>query len=434
MKNATGTIRRWITIAMLVVFVASLVLWLTGRENLPRTIRIATGHEAGMYHVLGEDLRPSLERRLDRDVAIINTRGSLENYELVLQGEVDLAIVQGGAVPLENVSVVTPLFPELVFVIVRKSAGIRSIRDLAGRKVSLGDELSGTRVSGIEVLGYYDLPLDQVDENEAVFTALLTDPELDAAIVTAGIESPELREMLATNQFDLLAIENAPAIDIVSPYLEQIEIPPGLFAAEPPVPARSIPTVATNAFLICRHDAPDSLVRAALAAVHEESLRLKVPTLLSRQRASEVSATRLHPVSQSYFNPSDQIGRMANVLESLAATKELLFALGAAIYLLWLRWRRLKARENEKLIREQKEHLDGYLEQALRIEEEQMGTDDPEKTRESIDQVTRIKLRILHEFTAEEVRGDQAFTIVMDECGNLIEKLQRKLMLLSRPA
>ena len=37
---------------------------------------------------------------------------------------------------------------------------------------------------------------------------------------------------------------------------------------------------------MARVDAPDSLVAAALAAVHEESLRLAIPTLIPRQDAS----------------------------------------------------------------------------------------------------------------------------------------------------
>ncbi|MEN8148480.1 MAG: TAXI family TRAP transporter solute-binding subunit [Planctomycetota bacterium] len=432
MKSATGTIRRWITVAMLVVFVGSLALWLANRERLPSVVRVATGHEHGLYHVLGEGIRPSLERRLDRDVVVVTTHGSRENFEQLQSGAADLAVVQGGSVPLEEVSIVTPLAPELVFVIVRKTAGITSIPGLAGRNVSLGDERSGSRVTARRLLGHYGIDPEGLGMNEREFTDLLTVPELDAAIATAGIQSPELDALMVTGRFDLLPVDSAPAVELMSPFFRRFEIPAGVFAGRPPNPARAIPTVATNSFLICRPDAPDSLVRAALAAVHEENLRLHVPTLILRADAPHVAATRFHPEAWSYFHPTDQIGRMANVMESLAATKELLFALGAAIYLLWLRWRRLKARENEALIREQKEHLDVYLEDALRIEEAQMATDDPGRLREYLDEVTRIKLRILHEFTAEEVRGDQAFTIVVDQCGRLVGKLQQRLLLLAR--
>jgi len=49
--------------------------------------------------------------------------------------------------------------------------------------------------------------------------------------------------------------------------------------------------------------------------------------------------------------------------------------------------------------------------------------------RERLPRVIRIKLTILHGFTAEEVRGDQSFRIVLNECGNRIENLRRRLPL-----
>ena len=115
-------------------------------------------------------------------------------------------------------------------------------------------------------------------------------------------------------------------------------------------------------------------------------------------------------------------------MESLAATKELLFAMGAGVYILWIRWRRLKEKESQELLGRQKEHLDGFLEETLRIEEVQMKTGDPDKLRELLDQVTRIKLKALYEFTEEELRSDQSFSIFLDQCSSLIGKIQLKII------
>ena len=54
---------------------------------------------------------------------------------------------------------------------------------------------------------------------------------------------------------------------------------------------------------------------------------------------------RLHPLSRSYFRPYEGIDLLASFMESLAATKELLFALVAAGYLGWGGYRRMKERE-----------------------------------------------------------------------------------------
>ena len=217
-------------------------------------------------------------------------------------------------------------------------------------------------------------------------------------------------------------------MELVHPFLRNVEIPRGLFAEHPAVPSKPIPTIATTAYLVCRNDAPDDLVEAALASIHEESLRLRVPTLIARQEAPQWTSTRMHPVAKRYFNPADHIGTMANVMESLAATKELMFALGAGVYLIWMRWRRLKEKELQVTLDHQKEHLDRFLERTLKIERAQMETDDVDQLRGYLEDVTEIKLQALQELTEEELRGNQVFSIFLDQCSSLMAKIQLKIL------
>ena len=82
-----------------------------------------------------------------------------------------------------------------------------------------------------------------------------------------------------------------------------------------------------------------------------------------------------------FFNPADRIGQMANIMESIAAFKELVFALFAGLYLLWGRFRRFEEREQNRLIQREKDRLDELLIETLRIEEKQVDVSDPEKLR-----------------------------------------------------
>ena len=102
--------------------------------------------------------------------------------------------------------------------------------------------------------------------------------------------------------------------------------------------------------------------------------------------------------------------------------------MGAGIYILWIRWRRLKEKESQELLSRQKEHLDEFLEKTLRLEELQMKTFDADELRELLDEVTRIKLKALYEFTEEEVRSDQSFAVFLDQCSSLISRIQLKIM------
>lgn len=425
---ATKTLGKWLTWSMVAVLIASVVIWFAGRERLPRKIVVATGEEGGLYYALGCEIQASLHRQLGRNSEVRATAGSVENVKLLESGEAHLAIVQGGSIALEELSVITPLYPELVLLIVRKDRNIEKMHDLLNRNVTLGREGSGMRASALGLLARFRIGPEEFGMNDLYFKHLLDTPELDAAIVTTGIENHDVNEVLKTNEFKLLPLLDTTAVEMRDPYFRRMQIPPGLYSERPSVPEFETPTLATTAYLVCRSDAPPALVEAALAAIHEENLRLKVPTLIPRHEASNWVSTRMHDVAQRYFHPSDQLGLMTTVMESLVAGKELLFALGAGIYLLWHRWRRLRDKELEELISRQKEHLDLFLEETLRIESAQMNTTDVEKLKKYLDDVTRIKLKALHEFTEEELRGDQSFSIFLTQCANLISKIQMKIV------
>ena len=58
-----------------------------------------------------------------------------------------------------------------------------------------------------------------------------------------------------------------------------------------------------------------------------------------------------------------------------------------------------------------------------------MRSDDYEQLLGYLDSVTKIKLQALQELTEEELRGNQAFSILLDQCANLISKIQFKIRL-----
>lgn len=419
--------------AAVVVLVGCLTAWFATREPLPRTIWIATGKETGLYHEFGNALASRLESRSGRGVELQTTAGSQSNSQLLNRGEVDLAILQGGFLNPNEFSVVAPLYAEALHVIVRKGRGIEATGDLAGRNVALGPEGSGMRTGAQRFLRHYGIDPDGLKQNERYFTDLADDPSLDGAIVIAGFLNRDLQWLLGSGEFDLLPIEDAEAVALKDPHVRTFEIPRGLYAEAPAVPDRPVVTLATTATLVVRKDAPPALVDATLRSIYEEGLALQFPMLIPRKQIPEWTPIPLHPAAHNYFYPEDQIGWLANVMESLAATKELLFALGAGVYLLWIRWRSLKERERQESLQTQKDHLDGFLKETLQVEVAQMGTSDPKKLGELLDQLTQIKLRALQDLTEEELRSDRTFSIFLIQCSNLSNNILLKILTRDSP-
>ncbi len=413
---------RWFLLLVVVTLVA---VWYSSSGSLPREIHIATSHEGGMY--IAKLLQPAIEERTGRSVVLMTTLGSVENREKLLSGEADLAILQDGAVDMQGLSVVAPLYRDVIYIVVRKRSRITSFDDLAGKKVVLGPEGSGMRESALVLVRHYGLDPAALHDNARFFGELATDPTLDAAIVTTGFLNHELKTVMTTREFGLLPMHDAEALAIHRPYFSPQVIPAGVIEGHPPVPESSVPSVSTTAFIAARDTASGKLVRKTLEALYETGVRRKVPTLIPLNEARRTGLEYVHPAARDYFDPYGGVELVSSLLESMSAAKELLVAFGACLYLAWERWRRIKHRHERHTFLLQKERLGAFLDETIQIEHAQMETSDPRQLRELLDAVTRIKLRAIRELTHEELRGDRMFSIFLLHCGDLAGKIQVKI-------
>ena len=421
------TIRTWIGRLMVTLFVSSLVIYFFTLERLPDEIRINSGIKTGLYYRTASKLATSIEDRVNIPVKVVVTNGSLANVDALNQGEAEFGIVQG-TVDFSQYSIVTPLYPDIMFVIVRKESGISNIRELSGKAVALGPQGSGMRQSATKLMEHYGVAIDGLSSTEEYFNRLLENKELQGAIVTTGIDNQDLKRILDTGDFALLPIEDAEAIELKSPFLKVMQIPQGLFGLSGNVPPEKINVLATTAFVITREDTPDELVQAVIKSVHEENLRVSFPGVLRREEVTEWVSSSMHPAALAYFYPADNIGMITQVIGSLNALKELILATIALCYLFWTYWRKLMAREAEARLEKQRVILDRFMEATYKVEEGQSGSYEVGLLRDSLFRITTIRLRALKQFTDHEIRSDLRFSIFITQCGDLINKIQMKIV------
>lgn len=414
----------WIVLALAVL---SFVTWYATRDALPTTIRIATYSRQSFYFDVGRGLARQIEISTGKNVEVVETDGSLENLQMLVDGDVELAIFEASALPFDGIGVVSPLFSEAVHVIVRRGGELTSIPDLVGKRVVIGEPGSAMREDALRILEHYRLDADDVVFIGGSADDMLADESIDAAFVTTGLLSPSLEPLWTDGQFDVLPIADATAVALKHSYFFETKIPRGLYYERPPVPASDTTTVATTALLGVRSDATKLLVHHALEALYESKMSLEFNTLIKANEARDWPLMPLHPLAQSYFRPYEGIDLLASLMESLAATKELLFALVAGLYLVWSGYRRMKEREEADELQKLKDHLDTFLDETIRIEKAQMETQDAGELEGYLNEVTTIKLTALEQLSHEGLRGDRTFLIFLTQCANLIAKIQRKL-------
>ena len=420
-------VRATLAWGLLLGLVGAVLLWYLASDRRDQGITLVTGVEGGLYNQFGVELKKIYERRTGRSMTVVATEGSAANRNALIGGDAQIAIVQAGSVDLDGLDLFCSLYPEVIHLVVRNELPVRRIDELAGRKLILGPLQSGMRKSGVEILKHHQISDQIVEESDGYFDELLEDGEIDGAVVTTGIFNPDLQRVLGTGRFRLLPIPSAGAIQARSAHLHEYLLPMGIYGIHQGVPSRDLPTLATTALLVGRRELPPSMIRSLLEAVFEGGLHYRFPTLFRKDQMLGVGPGPLAEEADLFFNPADRIGQMANIMESIAAFKELAFALFAGIYLLWGRFKRFEEREKSRLIQREKDRLDELLIETLRIEEEQVGASDPEKLRTMLNDVTRIKLKALRQLTHEDLRGDRVFLIFLTQCANLIGKIQAKM-------
>ena len=158
-------------------------------------------------HVLSTD---------DYKFTVQATGGSQANIEGIDDGAYQMAIVQndvmnyaykgtnGFAAPITCFSAVGCIYAEVCQVIATKASGIKTVADLAGKNVAVGDVGSGVYYNATQILAAAGLDIDKdINKTAASFgdaATLLKDGAIDAAFITAGTPTPAVSDLATSTE------------------------------------------------------------------------------------------------------------------------------------------------------------------------------------------------------------------------------------------
>jgi TRAP transporter TAXI family solute receptor len=236
---------------------------------LQEGIAIAAGPEQGQYLSFVKALTTTDTVKRVRITPLI-TAGSVENLKLLRSGEVLFALTQGdvaalafaGAEPFgkegaaSDLRALGSLYVEPLHVIVLNGSPVRSMADLAGRRINVGPVGSGSRVTALRVLEAHGISRGQIRElgdlTLAPALAALRAGLTDAVIEVIGLPSDEIRSAFATLSLRLVPLDSA-VIDRLTQdnraYIATL-VPPGAY----PKLETSISTIGVAAILATTAD------------------------------------------------------------------------------------------------------------------------------------------------------------------------------------
>lgn len=288
----TRTRRTWrdvLTIhgsALLALLIAFFVAFQFVNPAPPKRITMAAGPASGAYFSAAQSYgRLLAEHGIALDV--IETAGSVENLHRLTrtaEGAVDIALVQGGVKgrALERGAdgeIVDPglvslasVYYEPVWVFHRQGEEIAQLRGLAGKRVSVGPEGSGTRELALELLAVNGITAANarlLGLTGRLAAKALVDAEIDCVFLVAGAGSPLVRELLADSRLKLMSFDRAKAYVGQHRFLSTVALPEGSIDLAANVPQSDVQMIAASANLVARPSLHPALVDLLLIAASE---------------------------------------------------------------------------------------------------------------------------------------------------------------------
>lgn len=211
-----------------------------------KALTFGTGSESGTYYAFGGVLSSYVTNNTDLSVTAVTSGGSKANIEDLTAGDTQLGFVQSDVMsyayngerlfdaPVEGFSVVAALYMEQVQ-LVTTNPDIKSVADLAGKTVSVGDMGSGVFFNAVDVLGAYDIDVESgispVYQNFGDSAESLKDKKIDAAFIVAGAPTTAIVDLATSGPVYLVSLddEHTNALLESSPYYSAYTIPAGTY-------------------------------------------------------------------------------------------------------------------------------------------------------------------------------------------------------------
>ena len=296
------------SLVMVAVFAAKLIYDYQRVYHLT----IATGGEGSEYNTIGKALKKVIEahqRKIQIDL-VAKTHGSRQSVDWLDQKEVDLALAQNDTPAPASVQSIALLFPEVLHLYARSSAGIERVADLNDIRIATLPNGSGTycyfEKLFVEHCGFRMDKVQCVEPNKA--HKLFHDEEVDAVfhIIALGKTAKDYIGPSLKKGGKLLPIEQVDALVCSHPFLEPATIPKGFYRAYPPLPEKDVPTAAVYAVLLTHSEVDKNVVYEITRILHEHRNELVEKSPLAAEikppDEPEKILFPLHLGAKAYYN------------------------------------------------------------------------------------------------------------------------------------
>ena len=286
-------------------------------------ITIGTGGVTGTYYPTGGAICRQVNKMKKETkirCSVESTGGSVYNINTIKNGELDFGIAQSDVVyqaskgtgkfdgkQVKKLKSVMAIYPELLALVSRKDANIKSIMDVKGKRINLGNPGSGNEATALTLFDANNIKKSDLKFAGALKAAempdALRDNKIDGYFYMIGHPNANIKD--ATNSVDtrIVPLEGKAVDGLISkyPYFAKAQIAKGLYkGVDAPVN-----TFGVKAVLVTSTDVSDKAVFTVVKAILEnfDSFKKLHPAYnhITKESLLDGLSAPLHDGAKKYF-------------------------------------------------------------------------------------------------------------------------------------
>ena len=323
--------KRSLIVGLALVFSWVLFLGAAPQEVQAKTtfVTIGTGGITGVYYPTGGAIAKIVNKKRKEygiRCTVESTGGSVFNVNAVMAGDLEFGVVQSDrqfqafngsngseweGKPQKDLRAVFSIHPETCNLLAAVDAGIKSIQDLKGKRVNIGNPGSGQRKNAMDALKAVGIDWKKDIKAEGIKAAeaagLLQDDRIDAFFYTVGHPNGSFKEATAGVRKVLFVPITGPGIDALIakyPYYAKTTIP---VKGNYPAAANdsNVESFGVKATFVTSAKVPDNVVYAITKEVFDNFKDFKklhpAYKVLTKENMLQGLSAPIHPGAMKYY-------------------------------------------------------------------------------------------------------------------------------------
>lgn len=291
-------------------------------------ISIGTATQGGAFYQVGAAIANALNENKEdagwKKVTAESTAGSLENLRRLESKDIQIGMSNssityfavrgtGGFDKKHEVKSIMTLFPLVAMFVTRKDSGIKSIKDLIGKRVAVGPEGAGFKNFVEPILVAHGVKWSDITVRYASFSqsaSLLQDKNVDAAFLGGGMKSPAITNAATSTDILLIPYDKTAKESLIAkfPSFNAVTVKANTYKGQSE--AYEGLNVG-SAQLLVRSDASADFVKKVIEAIWKGRKKIaethNAGRSINPKNVARYTGVEFHPAAKEFYKGHDEI-------------------------------------------------------------------------------------------------------------------------------